>query len=523
MVLRRTSLVVLLFSLLLALPAEGARRIAVLDLENQSGGSLKEEFSWIGLNVPETLAGKLSEVPGIQVIERAQWKKLVDELRLSLSDLFNEEKAAQLGEQLGAEVMGLGSFVIFAGSVNVNIRFVDVETGTVLGASSLVSPVDGRLFEAFATLALDAVEVLNRQVIGGEVASLPPGEKIEVPEETREKIEKPATKTFDAYALHGKGREAYDQNRWDEAIALYQQALTLDPDYAEAWQNLGAVLESRGRWDEAEEAGRHALSVFTKRGDEKGTGEVLNNLGIVAGRQERYDEAERLYRESLEIARRLGDEGTVAAALNNRGEVARNRGRFDEAERLYQESLAIERRLGNESGVAGSLCGLGLVAGSRGRYDEAERLHQESLAIKRRIGDEPGVAGSLNNLGLVADRRGRLEEAARLFRESLAIDKKLGNEPDVASTLGNLGVVAAQRGRFDEAERLFQEGLAIARRLGKEPDVSGTLFNLALLANQQGQRGETIRYAREALEISRRIGHPIATEVENLLQELGDR
>ena len=180
------------------------------------------------------------------MIERAQWKKLVDELRLSLSDLFNEEKAAQLGEQLGAEVMGLGSFVVFAGSVNVNIRFVDVETGTVLGASSLVSPVDGRLFEAFATLALDAVEVLNRQVIGGEVASLPPGEKIEVPEETREKIEKPATKTFDAYALHGKGREAYDQNRWDEAIALYQQALTLDRTMPRPGKTLERSLKAAG-------------------------------------------------------------------------------------------------------------------------------------------------------------------------------------------------------------------------------------------------------------------------------------
>ncbi len=244
MVLRRTSLVVLLFSLLLALPAEGARRIAVLDLENQSGGSLKEEFGWIGLNVPETLAGKLSEVPGIQVIERAQWKKVVDELRLSLSDLFNEEKAAELGEQLGAQIMGLGSFVVFGGSVNVNIRFVDVETGTVLGASSLVSPVDGCLFEAFTTLALDAVNVLNRRVIGGEVASLPPGEALKIPEETREKIEKPAAKTFDAYALHGKGKEAHDRHRWDEAIALHRQALALDPDYASTLAMAGVDLNT---------------------------------------------------------------------------------------------------------------------------------------------------------------------------------------------------------------------------------------------------------------------------------------
>ena len=272
MILRRTSLVVLLFSVLLALPAEGARRIAILDLENQSGPEAREQFSWMGLNVPETLAGKLSEIPGVEVIERTQWKKLVDVLRLQLSDLFDQENAAQLGERLGAQVMGLGSFAVFQGNVNLTLRFVDVETGAVLGGLNRVSPVDERLFEAFSALALEAVEVLNREVIGGEVASVSPEEMLEIPEETKEKIKKPAAKTFDAYELYGKGKEAHDQNRWDEAITLHQQALALDPDYAEAWEDLGTVLTKRGRFDEAEEGGRRAEGAL-RRGREALPGE----------------------------------------------------------------------------------------------------------------------------------------------------------------------------------------------------------------------------------------------------------
>ena len=45
-------------------------------------------------------------------------------------------------------------------------------------------------------------------------------------------------------ALAGRGR-------FDEAIAHFQKALEIKPDYAEAHANLGAALAGRGRVDEA--------------------------------------------------------------------------------------------------------------------------------------------------------------------------------------------------------------------------------------------------------------------------------
>ena len=386
----------------------------------------------MGLNVPETLAGKLSEIPGVEVIERTQWKKLVDVLRLQLSDLFDQENAAQLGERLGAQVMGLGSFAVFQGNVNLTLRFVDVETGAVLGGLNRVSPVDERLFEAFSALALEAVEVLNREVIGGEVASVSPEEMLEIPEETKEKIKKPAAKTFDAYELYGKGKEAHDQNRWDEAITLHQQALALDPDYAEAWEDLGTVLTKRGRFDEAEEGGRRALTLFTESGEEKGRGEALRNLGDVAAQKGRYDEAERLFQESLAIYRRLGDEPGIGGTLNNLGTLAYDRRRYDEAERLLQESLAISRRLSVEPNVAQTLNNLGIIARNSGRYDEAERLSQEALTIRKRIGDEPGVAETLLNLAYLADLQGSRGQAVGYAREALGIYRRVGISGGVA-------------------------------------------------------------------------------------------
>jgi len=47
------------------------------------------------------------------------------------------------------------------------------------------------------------------------------------------------------------GMACYDQLRFDEAVAAYQQSLTLDPNLAQTYQNLGKVLGRLRRFDEA--------------------------------------------------------------------------------------------------------------------------------------------------------------------------------------------------------------------------------------------------------------------------------
>ena len=47
----------------------------------------------------------------------------------------------------------------------------------------------------------------------------------------------------------------------DEAVAQYQQALALKPDFAEAHNNLGTALQDQGKVDEAVAQYRRALGL----------------------------------------------------------------------------------------------------------------------------------------------------------------------------------------------------------------------------------------------------------------------
>ena len=57
------------------------------------------------------------------------------------------------------------------------------------------------------------------------------------------------------------GNALKDQGKLDEAIAAYNKALSIKPDYADAYNNMGNALQDQGKLDEAIAAYNKALSL----------------------------------------------------------------------------------------------------------------------------------------------------------------------------------------------------------------------------------------------------------------------
>jgi tetratricopeptide (TPR) repeat protein len=54
-----------------------------------------------------------------------------------------------------------------------------------------------------------------------------------------------------ANACNGKGNVLWDLKRYDEALAAYEQAIRLDPNFANAYYNKGLALDKLGKSQEA--------------------------------------------------------------------------------------------------------------------------------------------------------------------------------------------------------------------------------------------------------------------------------
>jgi Flp pilus assembly protein TadD len=73
----------------------------------------------------------------------------------------------------------------------------------------------------------------------------------------REAVNQPATQTPESYL--GLSLQLYREERYVESIVASRAALALRPDYAEAWNNIGAAYNKLGRYDKAGDACAEAL------------------------------------------------------------------------------------------------------------------------------------------------------------------------------------------------------------------------------------------------------------------------
>ena len=87
------------------------------------------------------------------------------------------------------------------------------------------------------------------------------------------------------------------RGRIDEAIAHYQKALEIKPDYADAHYNLGIVLAGRGQIDEAIAHYQKALEI------KPDYAAAHYNLGNALAGRGQIDEAIEHWRKALALAR----------------------------------------------------------------------------------------------------------------------------------------------------------------------------------------------------------------------------
>lgn len=129
-----------------------------------------------------------------------------------------------------------------------------------------------------------------------------------------------------AFALQQAGRPG-------EAIAHYERAIALDPDYARPLTNLGALYREAGTWDRAEAVLRRAVAV-----DPSGVA-ALNNLGLVCAALGRADEAIGLYERALAVAPQ------TAEVWLNLGLALRDAGRSEAAFQSLATALRLDPTL----------------------------------------------------------------------------------------------------------------------------------------------------------------------------------
>jgi TolB-like protein/Tfp pilus assembly protein PilF len=275
-----------------------ARSIAVLPFKNLGGPD-----DYFSDGIMEDILTQLSKIQDLRVISRTTMMKYRETTK-SIREIGDELKVAAV---LEGSVRKSGDRVRIAG------QLIDASTDEHLWAETY----DRELKDIFGIQK----EVAER-IAEALRAALSPGE-------TR-RLALPPTESIEAYGLYLQGRNHY--NRYTEpdnerAITLFQEALELDPDYAQALAGLGDAYSQRVQryqwpvmWlDSAIAAGERAIALDPDLAEgHKALALAYDNLGEM-------DKAMASYERAIAL------NPNFASAIGNVGLIHYRTGRLDRA------------------------------------------------------------------------------------------------------------------------------------------------------------------------------------------------
>ena len=270
---------------------------------------------------------------------------------------------------------------------------------------------------------------------------------------------------------------AKEPGRLDEAIARFEEALRLEPGYADAHFDLGLALSKiPGRRDEAIAHYETALRL------EPSFVEAHNNLGLALMEVGRTAEAISQFEDALQL------EPDHYKAHYNLGNALSATGRAPEAVAQYGEALRLE------PDYLEAHFNLGNALGSLGRTQEAIAQYEAALLLK------PDYADARYNLGNALVAAGRTQDAIAQFEAALLA------RPDFADAHDNLGSALVAVGRTPEAVVHFGDALRL------NPDDATAHLGLALaLLKIPGRAGEAVAHLREVNRLD--PGNATATKI----------
>jgi serine/threonine-protein kinase len=273
-------------------------------------------------------------------------------------------------------------------------------------------------------------------------------------------------------------------NRTDEATRLSQEALTIQrrvlgpihPDVAVTLAALARRTKDLAASESLLVAARDIQRAALGPTD-PAVATADFELGMILQTRGKYKEAETLYREGIAIREQIGsDRGTVALGKVRLAQLIElHSDQAAEAESLYQNALGILQAENppRPARWGGALVGLEHLAHVRGDHARAESYARQLLDVHvRTIGSEhPITTEAMEGVGEHLAAQKRYAEADSVLSNALAVvERSVGSiHPRPAWLLTTRGRIRAAAGRWTEAESDLRRAMAVLQQSNETP------------------------------------------------------
>lgn len=157
-----------------------------------------------------------------------------------------------------------------------------------------------------------------------------------------EKLVKGRTDLPGAYRIYyNRGTERSGFGMLEPAILDFRHAITLNPNFAESYGNLGAAYAKKGDWDNALVSLHKAIEVAKSGG--KTFAQAQGNLGTVYLSKGQWEQSVVSFTKAIEIAKSKG-EPLSPRDVHGRAQALEKMGEIQKSQADYRESCRLSRR-----------------------------------------------------------------------------------------------------------------------------------------------------------------------------------
>jgi non-specific serine/threonine protein kinase len=457
--------------------AETSNTVAVMTFTNITREPADE---WIGSGIAETVGADLRNVPGVSVIGR---ERIFDALRnMQSGDIaaMDERFAIEVGRGLGARWMVSGGYQRAGAQLRITAHIVEVATGVTLRTVK----IDGAIAEIFSLqdrIVFELTQGLELHLAGSEIAE----------------IQRDETRSVEAYELYSRGTMTMrlaSRDAPDRAISLFEKALAIDPDYAEAWAGLGGAYQLKGTFlnlpellEKALEYEQRALALDPMLAEaQTWLGATLLALGRVEQALEALQQAVKLDPKQARPWAML-----ARAYWIGRGDITQGISKLERAVSL------------NPQFGYGHLQ-LAFLYTETGEFEKAQAAAEHAVDLQERyISGEEGllIVGAHTRLGYVHYRQGRYAQAITEYQAELlflsAVDHVL-KERALIELHQKMGAAYLKLGQRLDAERHLKTAIrSFEERLARGADDPPTKYYAAVAYALSGNLEHAVKYLEQ--------------------------
>lgn len=137
--------------------------IAVSEFKTQGAGT---DMNWIGETCADAIVETLSKSKNVRIIERQYLSQIIEEIKLQMSGIVDDNTAVEVGNLIGANYFIFGSASVMEDNLIIATRIVNIETAQAVS----INRVTGKLNELFQLQDKLIVNILNDLALSDKIA-----------------------------------------------------------------------------------------------------------------------------------------------------------------------------------------------------------------------------------------------------------------------------------------------------------------------------------------------------------------